>query len=90
MLLRKSTPQEAQVLASQVCAAIETEAIPHAKSPYGYLTVSIGVARAGGEAEEDQLYIWADEALYNAKNSGRNRIFVYDEKKAQKEDHSAS
>jgi diguanylate cyclase (GGDEF)-like protein len=39
------------------------------------LTVSIGVAAAGGdEVEFEPLFAAADEALYRAKRAGRNRV----------------
>ncbi len=39
------------------------------------VTASIGVC-ASSELESDQLYHWADVALYDAKRNGRNRIAV--------------
>ncbi len=43
--------------------------------PGGYLTVSIGVAEFPGEAVEwTELIKKADEALYEAKNTGRNKV----------------
>jgi two-component system cell cycle response regulator len=38
------------------------------------ITVSIGVAAAGPETNVDTLLAAADEALYRAKNEGRNRV----------------
>jgi diguanylate cyclase (GGDEF)-like protein len=37
------------------------------------ITVSVGVAHRGPDEERDRLIVRADEALYDAKNSGRNR-----------------
>lgn len=40
------------------------------------LTASIGVAECRGELDFNRLIVTADEALYRAKNSGRNRVCV--------------
>jgi len=90
LVLRECTISEAEALGSQICAAIEGETMLHATSPYGHITVSIGVAWSDSGSEDNQLYIHADKALYVAKNLGRNRIFVYKEQGAQKEDHAPS
>ncbi len=53
--------------------------LPHSgNAPYGRVTVSIGVANVGigiPEAPQDVL-LRADEALYKAKNAGRNMVVV--------------
>ncbi len=43
------------------------------------MTLSLGVAVIGNEADfsADELVEWADQALYAAKQSGRNRVEVY-------------
>ncbi len=41
------------------------------------LTVSIGVATLTGKTDEvEAMVARADKALYEAKNSGRNRVFA--------------
>lgn len=58
----------------QRIAALEIE---HAKNlPWGYVTVSIGVATLTVHQHEsdDALFVRADQALYKAKNSGRNTV----------------
>ena len=49
---------------------------PHPASPIGYLTVSVGIASAvpDGETGRRSLLQRADEGLYRAKHSGRNRV----------------
>ena len=50
------------------------------KQKPGYITVSLGVATFDPTVEmveEDGLIKMADEALYHAKNAGRNRVEVY-------------
>lgn len=65
-------------LAESICNAIESLGMPHADSPFGKLTVSIGVAvivpENGLQAEE--LVQRADSALYRAKHLGRNRVVL--------------
>ena len=58
-------------------SAIETLLMPHAGSSTGdYVTVSFGVATfvPGDDAAPEDLIAKADEALYKAKESGRNKV----------------
>ncbi|SDI57110.1 diguanylate cyclase (GGDEF) domain-containing protein [Paraburkholderia steynii] len=67
-------------LAQRLCAALESAALPHETSPFGHLTVSVGVAVAApaeGGAPED-LMTRADTALYRAKAQGRNQAVLAD------------
>ncbi|MBV8260046.1 MAG: GGDEF domain-containing protein, partial [Paraburkholderia sp.] len=79
LLLPDTGEAQALALAEKVRAAIEALALPHAGSPNGVLTVSVGVActtqRAfgGWRALTDA----ADAALYTAKRSGRNRVAAW-------------
>jgi len=66
-------------LAEKLRDGIQKLKIPHEKSSTGkYLTASIGVAVILPEAERSLAgsVQMADEALYRAKEDGRNRIFV--------------
>ena len=57
--------------------AVAALAIAHADSPTGYLTVSCGaIACIGGERSSKRLLQLGDEALYAAKQAGRNRYVV--------------
>ena len=51
--------------------------LPHPASPSRRVTVSIGVA-ATPHVPLDQLVRRADEALYDAKQLGRDRVFVFE------------
>jgi diguanylate cyclase (GGDEF)-like protein len=46
------------------------------KSGNVFITISIGVKVLTGEEYIEELLKSADDALYNAKNGGRNRIFL--------------
>jgi diguanylate cyclase (GGDEF)-like protein len=63
-------------VAKSIRGAIARLDIPHAGSPSGRLTLSIGVAVARPVlgAPESEVVKEADEALYDAKRTGRNRV----------------
>jgi len=59
-----------------ICKIIEDLKIEHVKSDISqYITASIGISTIAHEREYnmDNLYAFADEALYTAKHDGRNR-----------------
>lgn len=66
----------AQEIARRVVQAVQALASPHAASPLGHVTVSIGVAalQPGHDTLPGQLMQRADAALYQAKKQGRNRV----------------
>jgi len=64
-------------LAAKLRLRIEALEIEHPESPFGYITVSIGVAIAKEDWNTRSLYQNADKALYKAKILGRNNIFLY-------------
>ncbi|GGZ66149.1 GGDEF domain-containing protein [Lysobacter xinjiangensis] len=65
-------------LGEGVREAVEALALPHADSPRGHLTVSVGVAaaHAGPQGAVQALMEAADAALYAAKQQGRDRVAV--------------
>ncbi len=76
-ILMPSTEAEgARLIAEQVQRRLAEAAIPHESAPGGQLTVSIGYGAlkpAQGNSVDD-FYRSVDEALYEAKRNGRNRI----------------
>ena len=67
---------QALLVAQGICLALQSMALPHAGSPYGVVTISVGVAAQvpGADEETAANLIWsADRALYRAKLEGRNR-----------------
>ena len=72
---------QAALFGERIRAAVEALQLPHEKSPYGHITVSIGIVSGDvlGNTEQDgsinALIQQADAMLYRAKNAGRNRVF---------------
>ncbi len=69
----------AEQVAESVRFAIASLELPHPASPVApFLTVSVGVATATREwhSSPEELVAAADQALYGAKRSGRNRVNV--------------
>lgn len=62
---------------------IENLEIKHKKSSvYKYITVSIGLYTVPVKymSSQDQIYRYADSALYEAKSTGRNKVISYQDK----------
>jgi diguanylate cyclase (GGDEF)-like protein len=75
VLLAGTDEAGAMQLATRIHGGVAALAIKHANSPYGTLTVSIGVAAVDPSVEttpHDTLVRQADWALYVAKSEGRN------------------
>jgi diguanylate cyclase (GGDEF)-like protein len=67
---------EAMALAEDLRAQVQAQGIAHPRSPFGVLTITIGVAAVQPSAASGPLELLnsADRALYRAKHNGRNRI----------------
>ncbi len=72
--------QEAYAMAERIRRVVQEHLFPYEEDqPGGNLTVSIGVASLPDDAQEgEELVDKADRALYRAKQSGRNRVSLYD------------
>ncbi|MBI1800733.1 MAG: sensor domain-containing diguanylate cyclase, partial [Chloroflexi bacterium] len=79
VVLPETTPASARTAAEKLRAAIEQYAFPH-----GQLTASLGVATCGHDSEQgaDALIRMADQALYQSKRDGRNRVSLWDAESA--------
>jgi diguanylate cyclase (GGDEF)-like protein len=60
--------------AERVREAVAAAAFHHEGTPLPRLTVSLGLAALEGEEDSHRLLARADEALYRAKRSGRDRV----------------
>lgn len=75
-MLPDTPPAGAALIAEKIRAAISEPAIEHAGSEYGRVIASIGAASWAPEQDDDVTAVIkaADEALYNAKATGRNKV----------------
>jgi two-component system cell cycle response regulator len=66
----------AYAISERLRHSIETTPIRISRAPHQLaITISIGIARSEGECDTaDALLHRADQALYRAKRSGRNRV----------------
>ncbi|ULO09482.1 diguanylate cyclase [Paenibacillus sp. 19GGS1-52] len=80
MIISGITQEESYEYAEGLRSSIESMGIEHAtSSSSSVITVSVGVAavKVDGLREED-IYKLADEALYQSKTSGRNRVTLFE------------
>lgn len=78
VLLPKTPAQGAYAVAANIYKAIERQAIPHAASLVSkQVTISLGftVYTEGLKVTQENLIHAADQALYRAKQLGRNQIY---------------
>ena len=76
VLLPETELDAAQTLAERLRAAMERlELHSHGGEPFGF-SISLGVAKADEADSFESLFARADTALYEAKESGRNRVVV--------------
>ncbi len=64
--------------ANQFCETVRGELIAYENRNLGVLTVSVGVSNWPDNSEKpEQILTLADQALYRAKEAGRNRVEVF-------------
>jgi diguanylate cyclase (GGDEF)-like protein len=78
ILQPETDPRGSEAVAAALGAAVRALAIPHAGSPGGIVTLSLGSASVIPRAElrPEDLVAAADEALYRAKAQGRDRAVL--------------
>ena len=77
VVLTGAKAEVAQTIAEDIRQGVQALQIPHESSPAGsVVTVSVGVATVvpGEGSAPRELLRLADEALYDAKRAGRNRV----------------
>ena len=83
-LLPEQPIESAAIAAERLRASVEALAIPHPAA--GVVTVSAGVASlAEPGCRPDEVFELADQALYRAKEGGRNRVEVHQDQAASEE-----
>ena len=76
VLLPEQSIETAGLAAERLRNAVEALGLPHPAG--GVVTVSAGVAQLhDGASRPDQVFELADQALYRAKENGRNRVEVH-------------
>ncbi|WP_321380186.1 diguanylate cyclase [Rhizobium sp.] len=73
--------RDVRVVAESIRQRISALGIVHHKNlPWGHVTVSIGMAMLSPDRElsDESLFVKADQCLYRAKNSGRNKLVAED------------
>lgn len=74
VLLPETSPEAALLVAERIRTAVESSSFSFHRSAPICFTVSIGLAYLQSGDSLDSLLARADEALYRAKHSGRNRV----------------
>ena len=80
VIMPQTGKEQALGVAERVREAVADLRIPHCKSGFGCVTISIGVAAIDdanahfGQRACEELIRVADKALYRAKNNGRNKV----------------
>jgi len=76
ILLPDVTPSEAEAVAERLRRAVSHAQVGEATQGLG-ITVSLGISMITGREALEQVLSQADQALYDAKSSGRNVVRVY-------------
>lgn len=78
LLAAATDATDAYGTAQEICAELARRQLPHVASPFGVMTISIGVAAMvpSEDSTPDQLVQMADRALYRAKEKGRNMALL--------------
>ena len=86
VVLPDTSLEGASCLAESIRAAVSQLSVEHSGSEFGYITVSIGCAAWEPEHDADVASVIrsADEALYKAKTTGRNKVVVSTKSPAQR------
>ena len=77
ILFSELTEEESKTYANAIRKAVEDLKIPHEKnSIFSFVTISVGLLSISPKEKitEDEIYKKADNLLYKAKESGRNRV----------------
>jgi diguanylate cyclase (GGDEF)-like protein len=74
-IILPQTPKEgAMHVAKRILQGVQALKIKNARTELGFISISVGLASAGTQLDVEQWQKSADDALYQAKNGGRNRV----------------
>ncbi|WP_049733148.1 diguanylate cyclase [Rhizobium ecuadorense] len=78
IIARIASAGNAPVIGQALCSAMATVKLAHEGSPFGHVTLSVGIALAAPDQNisPEALLLEADRALYRAKQAGRNQAVV--------------
>lgn len=78
--------EEGKAVAERLREAVERRSFPHPQSPVArVVTISCGVCGRENATSSGNLFVYADRALYSAKQQGRNRVQAFSD--TRKEEH---
>ena len=78
VIMPETDPPGARAVAERLLEAVSSSPITTTRGNVLQLTISIGMASFPGDARsEDDLIEAADQALYAAKDRGRNRVVMF-------------
>ena len=78
LLLPETTRQEALKVVLRACQQIAIAPLHGLSEDESWLTLSAGLACRDEENSADKLFSRADQALYDAKRAGRNKVAVFE------------
>jgi len=74
VVLTDTTLENCEIVLERFRTKVEDHWFPHV----GHVTISTGAARIGDQALPSTVIDQADQALYYAKHTGRNRVCIYE------------
>jgi len=79
ILLNDISIEESEIVAKKIKEAVYNKKIENKNTSLGILTISVGVSSVlpNKNVSKEDFIKEADEALYKAKENGRNKVFVY-------------
>lgn len=77
ILLPQTGIDEAKIVADRLRSAVEKAEVTVKDDKKVNITISVGLAELDIKDMPEDLYMKADKALYDAKESGRNKVVIY-------------